>query len=282
MCMRHDYRTVQKTSLAIPHQATGKPLLLGVILLVVSNAYIYGIFSTVSGLHAMYDETSARITANSIPLTQAIRVSEKTRPITMMLKDPFRESGRWLYVSSVHPLSADYRAPSLVASGLPEGGTDAMKIAARIKPSLAALFNAAEKDGVRLVLSSAHRSNAQQTAVYNQYVQTQGVAAAERFVASPGESEHATGLAVDINTYSDACDVDEAACAISEDTANWLTLHAAEYGFILRYPAGKEEETGVANEPWHFRYVGDGAASLMASGLTLDEFVEKVDPSLLR
>jgi len=230
----------------------------------------------------MYDETSARITENSIPLTQAVRVSEKTRPITMMLKDPFRESGRWLYVSSTHPLSADFRANTLVASDLAEGGTSPMKIAARIKPSLSALFNAAEKDGVRLVLSSAYRSNAQQTAVYDQYVQTQGVAAAKRFVASPGESEHATGLAVDINTYSDACDVDEAACAISEETATWLTLHAAEYGFILRYPPGKEEETGVANEPWHFRYVGDGAASLMASGLTLDEFVEKVDPSLLR
>lgn len=280
--MRHDNRTVPKTSLTIPAHTTGKPLLLGVILLVVSSIYIYGVFHTVSGLHAMYDETSARITANSIPLTQAVRVSQEAPPITVMLKDPFRESGRWLYVSSVHPLPADYRATSLVASGVPEGGTDTMKIAARIKPSLAALFNAAEKDGVRLVLSSAYRSNAQQTAVYNQYVQTQGVAAAKRFVANPGESEHATGLAVDINTYSDACDIDEAACAISSQTADWLKLHAGDYGFILRYPPGKEEKTGVANEPWHFRYVGDGAASLMVSGLTLDEFVEKVEPSLLR
>ena len=90
-------------------------------------------------------------------------------------------------------------------------------------------------------------------------------------VAYPGASEHNTGLAVDI------CAVDFQLLEREfENTseAKWLKAHCAEYGFILRYPDGREDITGYVYEPWHFRYVGkDAAAEIMERGITLEEYL---------
>ena len=85
-----------------------------------------------------------------------------------------------------------------------------------------------------------------------------------------GHSEHETGLSLDIlcsgNTQMDLTQA-------NEPGNRWLVEHCAEYGFILRYPKDKENITGIAFEPWHFRYVGKEAAQFMSSrGLTLEEF----------
>ena len=96
----------------------------------------------------------------------------------------------------------------------------------------------------------------------------------KRQIALTGASEHHTGLAVDIvgvNHQSlDAAQADT-------DEALWLKAHAAEYGFILRYPKDKEEITGISFESWHFRYVGIDAAQFMQEhNLCLEEFVELI------
>lgn len=102
------------------------------------------------------------------------------------------------------------------------------------------------------------------------YTRNGAEAQAARWVARPGASEHQTGLAVDI--------VDASYQALDrgqEDTAvqRWLMAHCAEYGFILRYPTGKVERTGVNYEPWHYRYVGvDAARKIMKDGLCLEEY----------
>ena len=93
------------------------------------------------------------------------------------------------------------------------------------------------------------------------------MAAADRYSARPGFSDHQTGLTVDILTSSSNF-------ATFENTAEakWLAENAARFGFILRYPDGKEEITGYTYEAWHFRYVGDIAEAVKASGLTYDEY----------
>lgn len=92
---------------------------------------------------------------------------------------------------------------------------------------------------------------------------------AMEWVALPGTSEHQLGLAVDINADTSKCSRD--------DVYNWLLDNSYKYGFIQRYPSGKTSITGVANEPWHYRYVGKEAAEeIHQSGLCLEEYVENL------
>ena len=94
-------------------------------------------------------------------------------------------------------------------------------------------------------------------------------------VTVPGSSEHQLGLALDIvsSTYT-ALDQGFG----DTDAGKWLLEHSREFGFILRYPKGKEYITGIDFEPWHFRYVGIEAATvIMDEGITLEEFVERLE-----
>ena len=92
-------------------------------------------------------------------------------------------------------------------------------------------------------------------------------------VAKPGTSEHQTGLAVDL-CAKDYQLLDEGQEATPE--YQWLCANCAEYGFIVRYPDGKSDVTGIIYEPWHFRYVGRAAArEIMADGLCLEEYLSR-------
>ena len=132
------------------------------------------------------------------------------------------------------------------------------------------------------MISSAYRSVSEQSALLKSYTATLGATTAHEYVARPGTSEHHTGLAVDVDDANAACQADAGRCAISPETAAWLATHAPAYGFIIRYPEGKKAVTGIAYEPWHLRYVGPAASTLTEAGLTLDEFVRKVDPASLK
>lgn len=123
----------------------------------------------------------------------------------------------------------------------------------------------AAADGISLSIISGFRSYDRQSQIYNNYVARDGQAAADTYSARPGYSEHQTGLAMDINSLEQSWG----------QTAEgiWLAAHCAEYGFILRYPAGKEGVTGYMYEPWHVRYVGtELATAIMDADLTLEEY----------
>jgi D-alanyl-D-alanine carboxypeptidase len=95
--------------------------------------------------------------------------------------------------------------------------------------------------------------------------------AAATVVAIPGTSEHNLGLAVDI-CAEDYQVLDDAQADTPEQ--QWLMEHCADYGFILRYPQGKEDQTGIIWEPWHYRYVGvEAAQEITSSGLCLEEYL---------
>ena len=112
---------------------------------------------------------------------------------------------------------------------------------------------------------SGFRSYETQTQLYQDYVNKDGKAEADRYSARPGYSEQQTGLAFDlIGTNGDL--------VTEEKAAQWLLDHAADYGFVVRYLKGKEKETGYMAEEWHLRYVGKEAKDIAASGLSLEEY----------
>jgi D-alanyl-D-alanine carboxypeptidase len=132
---------------------------------------------------------------------------------------------------------------------------------------------AAEKDGIKLIAFSTYRSYNYQVNLYQKYVDKEGQAAADRYSARPGYSEHQTGLGFDIG------EVGQEQYWANEKFANtpgadWLSKHGAEYGFILRYPKNKESVTNYEYEAWHFRYLGkELATKIDEGGLTLEEYL---------
>ena len=155
-----------------------------------------------------------------------------------------------LLVNKNHPLPRSYG-----------NGVDATAYAALLQ-----LQAGAQEAGYSIPLISGYRSYDYQAQLYNGYVARDGKEAADRYSAQPGKSEHQSGLAFDVgsidNNYGES------------DAGRWLAAHCADYGFILRYPPGKEHITGYMYEPWHIRYVGVSTArAIMSSGLTLEEYL---------
>lgn len=152
----------------------------------------------------------------------------------------------------------------------------------RIIEELLSMMQAAKKDGVTLAICSPYRDLNRQKYLFNRKIEiymSKGMSYMEAYCISsqavtvPGASEHQIGLAIDI-VSDDYITLDEGFA----DTAagKWLAEHSYEYGFILRYPKGKEYITSIEYEPWHFRYVGKEAAAVMAQeNLTLEEFWNK-------
>lgn len=133
------------------------------------------------------------------------------------------------------------------------------------------MADAARADGISLRSVSAYRSYATQDALYRRYVAQSGQELADTFSARPGHSEHQTGLALDINTASIRDHFED-----TEEFA-WLQANCAQYGFLLRYPEGRENITGYRFEPWHYRYVGEEIAqTCMEQGLTYEEYTAQL------
>lgn len=121
-------------------------------------------------------------------------------------------------------------------------------------------------EGLDIYISSGFRSYSDQDRIYNNYASYDGYEAADRYSARPGHSEHQTGMAFDLNT------IDESFAYTAE--GEWVKENCHKYGFIIRYPEGKEEITGYMYEPWHVRYIGiEKATEVYESGLTLEEFL---------
>ncbi len=138
--------------------------------------------------------------------------------------------------------------------------------------ALGELFAAAEAEGFRLAAVSGYRSYATQKSIFDRNVQLHGREAASRFSAYPGQSEHQTGLAMDVSSGSVGFRLVEEFGETAE--GKWLAAHAAEYGFVIRYPQGSEPVTGYSYEPWHLRYVGPKiAAEVAALAVTLEEYL---------
>lgn len=187
---------------------------------------------------------------------------------------------RLLLINKQHPVPDDYE----VELGNINTMKGVMKCDARIIDDLLNMLQSAKEDGVYLQICSPYRDYAYQEMLFDRkinmymgagYSYMEAYILGSQVVTVPGASEHQLGLALDIvsSTYT----------ALDEgfgdtDAGKWLYEHSREYGFILRYPKDKEYITGIDFEPWHFRYVGVEAATvIMDEGITLEEFVERLE-----
>lgn len=145
----------------------------------------------------------------------------------------------------------------------------------RIYPSLQQMFYEARKQGVNPLVREGYRTKDEQKGILQNridkyisegYSKSQAKSKALEEVAQPGTSEHELGLAVDINAGNGSS---------PEQVYSWLAENSYKYGFILRYPSGKESITGIDYEPWHYRYVGQEAAQeIYNKQITLEEYLE--------
>ena len=146
------------------------------------------------------------------------------------------------------------------------------KVAAINLKSMLSRANKISKD-ITIIPDSGYRNYEYQENVLNYYVKKDGYENALKKVSLPGTSEHHTGLAIDIAIFNDGKYIDD--ITGKEEPIVFLHNNAYRYGFILRYPKGKESITGYKYEPWHFRFVGlELAKELYEKDITLEEYYE--------
>ena len=125
---------------------------------------------------------------------------------------------------------------------------------------------AAAKDNISLEIASGFRSYEEQETLYKEYSAENGQKEADTYSARAGYSEHQSGMAIDVNGADFSM--------VGQKDMKWLEKHCSEYGFIIRFPKGKESITGYSYEPWHIRYVGKKTAKEMKKlGLCLEEYL---------
>lgn len=153
--------------------------------------------------------------------------------------------------------------------------SNGIRVDERIYPDLQRMFDDARNDGVYPVVVEGYRTYEEQQKMMSDKIESfmaeghsrsKAKKLAGEWVAEAGKSEHETGLALDINA--------DQSYSSDEDVYDWLAENAYKYGFILRYPPDKEDITGIAYEPWHYRYTGtDTATEIHATNITLEEYL---------
>lgn len=184
-------------------------------------------------------------------------------------KIPVSEEWNLIVVNRWNELPEDY---SVELTELSNG----QKVDSRIYPYLQEMFDAARAEGIYPIVREGYRTAEEQQEILDDKIQTyinQGYSqsraekTAKEWVALPGTSEHQLGIAVDINADKSKCS--------NEDVYGWLAENAYKYGFVLRYPPGKQKITGTSYEPWHYRYVGiEAAYEINERGICLEEYFE--------
>lgn len=147
-----------------------------------------------------------------------------------------------------------------------------MKLVSYAKEAFEKLSHAAKQEKLNIIAMSTYRSYNYQVNLYNRYVENDGKEAADTYSGRPGHSEHQTGLAVDVynikETYTNFENTKE---------FTWMQEHAHEYGFILRFPKDKVNETGYQYESWHYRYVGKEIAKYIKDNkISFEEYCATV------
>lgn len=175
-------------------------------------------------------------------------------------------------VNKTFELPSSYVPPDLSnASGAIRPVQASQSVRAIIMEPLRKMVEAMRAEGLDPAISSGYRSYNEQVTTFNYWVGIYGQKEAERVSARPGHSEHQLGTAVDFAAAGNGYALEETFATTKE--GKWLAQKARDFGFILRYPSGKEGITGYAYEPWHFRYIGNQAKTIEDRGMTLDELL---------
>jgi D-alanyl-D-alanine carboxypeptidase len=185
--------------------------------------------------------------------------------------------GNLMLVNKTHPLPSDYAPSDLVTPhvAFKTGSSEVRQMRREAAGALEQLFAAAGEEGVNLYAISGYRSYDRQAAIFAASAKSHGSeAAANQYSARAGQSEHQTGLAMDVSSASAGYALTGGFGTTKEGA--WLAENAYRFGFILRYQQGAESITGYQYEPWHIRYVGTSAAEEITNRqITLEEYLRK-------
>ncbi len=170
-------------------------------------------------------------------------------------------------VNKYHKLPSNYEAKDLVTLSKTYSSRG-HKIKKAASEPLMKMIDAARADGLNLLVISGYRTERTQRGLFNNSVKRHGMDHALIYSAKPGYSEHQLGLAVDLNSTEESFD--------QTKEYKWLKANSYKYGFIERYPKGKEFITGYGYEPWHYRYLGvDLATKVYTENVTYEEYLVK-------
>lgn len=176
--------------------------------------------------------------------------------------------GYLILVNKYHKLKNDYVPDNLVTIDSKYGRT--LQLEKTVYEAYIKMFDDAKKEDMNLYIRSPYRSYTTQNGLYERYAAQDGYSKADTYSARPGYSEHQTGLAFDVTTPSTTLGTFE-----NTKEFTWMKENAYKYGFILRYPKGKENITGYIYEAWHYRYVGEEVAKIIHDeDLTFEEYYE--------
>lgn len=250
-------------------------IILGVLLAAIIGVVLFVLF----GGKGSSTSSSSAINSSST-VSSSTPVPETTPEPVVPAVDPIpRDEWYMKLVNRSAALTSDFAVKTSKTS-------DGVEVDERIVSALNQMLADAKAQGVNLKVVAGYRSYARQQSSYNARVnefvnqgktKEEAATLAAEITAAPGTSEHNLGLSADIQSKSSSNYADSFKDSAE---AKWLLQNAATYGFILRYPEGKEGVTGFAYEPWHYRYVGvDQAARIVSSGLTLEEYLAQDAPT---
>lgn len=209
-----------------------------------------------------YKEKNSNLDYQTVVTRVNIKLDKEYYTDTEAVKDP---DSLFVVVNKYNYLDANFIPKNLK----PLFNNSNATMVAEAADAYEELVNAAKKDGITLVATTAYRSYGFQSTLYNNYKAKDGEKAADTYSARPGYSEHQTGLAADLN------DPNYSARRLSPEDYEWLKNNCDKFGFIIRFPEGKEDITGYQEEDWHIRYLGkETAKKVKDSGLTLDEYYD--------
>jgi zinc D-Ala-D-Ala carboxypeptidase len=229
--------------------------------------------SEVKPTPAEEDKKADATPVEKIPVEPQKESKVEEIPTDLALEVVAEPASMVVLVNKQRKLPEEYNPTDLVVPNVPfifPEKSDKRKMRQEAAGALEQMFAAAKADGIELAGVSGYRSHTYQKELFARYVKKDGLEVARTYSAYPGTSEHETGLAMDISGIDGKCAA--SSCFAGTKEAEWLAQHATEYGFIVRYPLGKEAITGYIYEHWHLRYVGlELAKEIFASGLTLEE-----------
>ena len=181
-----------------------------------------------------------------------------------------------ILVNKENHLDSDYIPYNLIELHEPTGKKVDSTYVNRLNQTAYNFFKvmqlAAKKEGLEIFIDSSYRSYEYQMRVFHETVKEKGLEHANKYCAIPGSSEHQTGLAIDIIARRNGVMIEE---SYENDLEMiWMRNNSYKYGYILRYPKGKENITGYNFEPWHFRFVGVDVSNFMHDNniSTLEEY----------
>lgn len=235
-------------------------VLIGILVVAVAAVAVWGIYNAFK-----IDDTAAFVAVpTDTPEPTPTPTPEPTPEPTPDLGLPDVDITSWEFLLANPDHDIGEYAPTLAT-------LEGQQFDERIIEPMTDFVEAARAEGLSVYLSSGYRDYATQNYLYQRKIGQYGEEVAKTIVAPPGTSEHQTGLACDItDRYYEFKD----SSLENTELYQWMSQHCHEYGFIVRFPDGKGDITGIIYEPWHFRYVGVEAATyIMENDLCLEEFL---------